>query len=167
MEAAMALGPDDWEVPVRAQPDPDDYAFDLDRALDAVVGLTARVPVDAYTAGTLGTERTGNGVVIRDDGIVLTIGYLITEAEEARQLRGAAGRALGLTPAPTAVRHRIAVPSTVIASAAKQSMVPLMRADGLLRRLRLLAMTVREAADSTLGRPRRYRQPIDGTGGRR
>jgi S1-C subfamily serine protease len=82
MEAAMALGPDDWEVPVRAQPDPDDYAFDLDRALDAVVGLTARVPPDAFTAGTLGTERSGNGVVIRDDGIVLTIGYLITEAEE-------------------------------------------------------------------------------------
>jgi len=82
MEAAMAIGPDDWEVPVRAQPDPDDYAFDLDRALDAVVGLTARVPPDAFTAGTLGTERAGNGVVIRDDGIVLTIGYLITEAEE-------------------------------------------------------------------------------------
>ncbi|MGK9235874.1 S1C family serine protease [Inquilinus limosus] len=78
----MALGPDDWEVPVRAQPDPDDYAFDLDRALNAVLGLTARVPADAFTAGTLGTERAGNGVVIRDDGIVLTIGYLITEAEE-------------------------------------------------------------------------------------
>jgi S1-C subfamily serine protease len=82
MEAAMADGPEDWEVPVRAQPDPDDYAFDLDRALDAVVGLTARVPADAFTAGTLGTERAGNGVLIRDDGIVLTIGYLITEAEE-------------------------------------------------------------------------------------
>ena len=78
----MADGPDDWEVPVRAQPDPDDYAFDLDRALDAVVSLTARVPADAFTAGTLGTERAGNGVLIRDDGIVLTIGYLITEAEE-------------------------------------------------------------------------------------
>ena len=78
----MADGPEDWEVPVRAQPDPDDYAFDLDRALDAVVSLTARVPADAFTAGTLGTERAGNGVLIRDDGIVLTIGYLITEAEE-------------------------------------------------------------------------------------
>src|SRR6185295_6566702 len=29
----------------------------------------------------LGTERAGNGVVIRDDGLVVTIGYLITEAE--------------------------------------------------------------------------------------
>src|SRR2546422_9243193 len=32
------------------------------------------------TAGILGTERIGNGVVVRDDGLVLTIGYLITEA---------------------------------------------------------------------------------------
>jgi S1-C subfamily serine protease len=39
------------------------------------------VPTDAFTANTLGTERTGNGVVIREDGLVLTIGYLVTEAE--------------------------------------------------------------------------------------
>jgi S1-C subfamily serine protease len=39
------------------------------------------VPEDAFTAGTLGTERAGSGVLIRDDGLVLTIGYLITEAE--------------------------------------------------------------------------------------
>ena len=37
---------------------------------------------DAFTAEILGTERAGNGVLIRDDGLVLTIGYLITEAEE-------------------------------------------------------------------------------------
>src|SRR6202035_1689423 len=35
----------------------------------------------AYTAETLGTERAGNGVLIRGNGLVLTIGYLITEAE--------------------------------------------------------------------------------------
>jgi S1-C subfamily serine protease len=39
------------------------------------------VPSDAFTADTLGTERAGSGVLIRGDGIVLTIGYLITEAE--------------------------------------------------------------------------------------
>ena len=54
--------------------------FDLKSALDAVVALRAEVPDDAFTASILGTERTGNGVVIRDDGLVLTIGYLITEA---------------------------------------------------------------------------------------
>ena len=71
----------DWEIPPDLQPEPGDYEFDLDRALRAVVGLRANVPTDAFTADTLGTERTGNGVVIREDGLVLTIGYLITEAE--------------------------------------------------------------------------------------
>ena len=71
----------DWEIPTNLQPNPEDYAFDLERTLRSVVGLRANVPSDAYTAGTLGTERVGNGVVIREDGLVLTIGYLITEAE--------------------------------------------------------------------------------------
>ena len=46
-----------------------------------MVGLRAIVPADAFTAETLGTERAGNGVFIRGNGLVLTIGYLITEAE--------------------------------------------------------------------------------------
>ncbi len=71
----------DWEIPANLQPDPEDYGFDLERTLKSVVGLRASVPPDAFTAGTLGTDRVGNGVVIREDGLVLTIGYLITEAE--------------------------------------------------------------------------------------
>jgi S1-C subfamily serine protease len=71
----------DWEIPPNLQPDPDDYGFDLEQTLRAVVGLRANVPGDAFTAGTLGTERQGSGAVIREDGLVLTIGYLITEAE--------------------------------------------------------------------------------------
>lgn len=71
----------DWEIPTNLQPSASDYAFDLDLALRSVVGLRANVPADAFTANTLGTERVGNGVVIRDTGLVLTIGYLITEAE--------------------------------------------------------------------------------------
>lgn len=63
------------------QPTPEDYDFDLDRALDAVVGLRSIVPSDAYTAETLGTERLGHGVLIKPNGVILTIGYLITEAE--------------------------------------------------------------------------------------
>ena len=70
----------DWELPVSVRPKPEDYSFDLERALGAIVGIRAMVPGDAFTAETLGTERTGNGVLIRD-GVVLTIGYLITEAE--------------------------------------------------------------------------------------
>ena len=54
----------------------------VDPILRSIVALRASVPEDAFTAGTLGTQREGSGVVIRDDGLVLTIGYLITEAEE-------------------------------------------------------------------------------------
>jgi S1-C subfamily serine protease len=71
----------DWEIPGEIQPKPGDCAFDLDRALGAVLGLRAMIPEDAFTAGTLGTERAGSGVLIRRDGLVLTIGYLVTEAE--------------------------------------------------------------------------------------
>ncbi len=71
----------DWEIPSEFQPKPEDFTFDLDRALSGVLGLQATVPEDAFTAGTLGTERAGSAVLIRKDGLVLTIGYLITEAE--------------------------------------------------------------------------------------
>jgi S1-C subfamily serine protease len=70
----------DWHVPKSAQPKAEDYAFDLERVLASVVGVRTIVPADAFSAETLGTERAGNGVLIRD-GVVLTIGYLITEAE--------------------------------------------------------------------------------------
>lgn len=70
----------DWKVPASIQPKPENYQYDLEKALSAVVGLRTVIPGDAFTAETLGTERAGNGVIIRD-GLVLTIGYLITEAE--------------------------------------------------------------------------------------
>jgi S1-C subfamily serine protease len=70
-----------WSFPSDLQPRPGVVRFDLNAALDSVVQLRADVPDDAFTASILGTERTGNGVVIADDGLVLTIGYLITEAQ--------------------------------------------------------------------------------------
>lgn len=73
---------DNWHVPPSVQPRFEDYSFDLKASLAAVVGLRSIIPSDAFTAETLGTERLGNGVVIRKDGLILTIGYLITEAEE-------------------------------------------------------------------------------------
>src|ERR1700704_1691667 len=69
-----------WSFPAEMRPKPEDWKFDLDAALDAVVMIRSEIPEDAFTAPILGTERVGNGVVIRDDGLVLTIGYLITEA---------------------------------------------------------------------------------------
>ena len=69
----------DWEFPTELRPRPEDWRFDLDRALDAVVQLRAEIPEDAFTAPLLGTERGGNGIVI-GESLVLTIGYLVTEA---------------------------------------------------------------------------------------
>src|SRR5262249_10773627 len=71
----------EWRVPPAFQPRAGDYGFDIDQVLSSVVGLHSFIPADAFTAETLGTERAGNGVVI-DDGLILTIGYLITEAEQ-------------------------------------------------------------------------------------
>jgi S1-C subfamily serine protease len=71
----------DWEIPANAQPQSADWSFDLERALGAMVGLHSIIPGDAFTAPILGTERAGNGVLIRADGVILTIGYLVTEAE--------------------------------------------------------------------------------------
>jgi S1-C subfamily serine protease len=70
----------DWQVPPAIQPNPEEYDYDLDQAIASVVGVRALIPVDAFTAETLGTERAGNGVLI-EGGVVLTAGYLVTEAE--------------------------------------------------------------------------------------
>ena len=71
----------EWEFPERFRPKPEALSFDLQAALGSMLLLRAEVPEDAFTAEVLGTERVGNGVVIRADGLVLTIGYLIAEAE--------------------------------------------------------------------------------------
>ena len=55
--------------------------FDLDAMCSSLVSLRSHVPDDALTAPVLGTERMGNGVVIGDRGLILTIGYLVTEAQ--------------------------------------------------------------------------------------
>jgi S1-C subfamily serine protease len=78
----MATWFDDWRTAEATRPQPDDFAFDLDWTLSSVVGLRARAADDAFTAGVLGVDRIGHGVLIREDGVVLTIGYLITEAEQ-------------------------------------------------------------------------------------
>ncbi len=93
---------DGYEVEKHLRPSSADVAFDLDRALSSLVVLRATAPEDAYTAQTLGTERLGNGIVINDSGLVLTIGYLITEAEDvtliANDGRRVPAHALGSDP---------------------------------------------------------------------
>lgn len=71
----------DTRIPPELQPDPAEVSYDLGAALSAVVSLRAEIPPDAFTASVLGTERAGHGVLIGDTGLILTIGYLVTEAE--------------------------------------------------------------------------------------
>jgi S1-C subfamily serine protease len=93
---------DGLSVERQLRPSEGDVAFDLGEALSAVVALKSRAAPDAFTARTLGTERLGNGVVIGTDGLVLTIGYLVTEAEEVSLItnagRSVAAHVLGVDP---------------------------------------------------------------------
>jgi len=51
--------------------------------LDGVVRVQTRVAPTARSARTLGAERDGSGIVIDASGLVLTVGYLLLEADEA------------------------------------------------------------------------------------
>ena len=57
-------------------------AVDLKTLNQSVTKLRADIPEDAFTAGILGSQRVGNGVIIDSAGLVLTIGYLMTEATD-------------------------------------------------------------------------------------
>ena len=77
----MSEGFEDWSVASGLQPRPEDFPFDVDWSVSSTVSLRAHVPHDAFTAQTLGALRVGHGVTIAED-LVLTIGYLVTEAEQ-------------------------------------------------------------------------------------
>jgi serine protease Do len=66
-----------------------------DETLSSVVAVQAKIQSDARSAATLGKQRRGTGVLIRE-GLVLTIGYLVIEAE-AIEVTGADGRSAPAT----------------------------------------------------------------------
>ncbi len=74
------MSKDELDIPEHLRPDPTEWSFDIGDALARIVTLRSHVPADAFTSRSLGTDREGSGVVIRD-GLVLTIGYLVTESE--------------------------------------------------------------------------------------
>ena len=53
----------------------------LTRANAGVVGLQVTASDGARSLSTLGKERKGSGVIINTDGLILTIGYLLLEAQ--------------------------------------------------------------------------------------
>ena len=54
----------------------------VERLLSAVVGIRSEIVADARTAGTLGLERSGSGIVIDANGLIVTVGYVILEAKQ-------------------------------------------------------------------------------------
>src|SRR5690349_17757114 len=75
-------------MPVRAEPAED--------VLATVVRIDVKVPPTARSASSLGTERRGHGVVIRDDSLIVTIGYLVQEASEI-EVTGPSGKPVSAT----------------------------------------------------------------------
>ena len=65
-------------VSTRAQ----EMSEDAARILSAVVGVLSEVPESARTARMLGRQRSGSGIIIDSNGLVVTIGYLVLEASK-------------------------------------------------------------------------------------
>jgi len=63
----------------------------FDELLAGVVRIKTVINPDARTTANLGREREGSGIVIDDNGLVLTIGYLMVEADAA-EIRANDGR---------------------------------------------------------------------------
>ena len=80
------------EVDKALRPAPRAFEFNLDRCLSSVVALESRVSDEAFTAESLGTNRVGNAIVIGAEGLLLTIGYLVTEADEVTLITGGGRR---------------------------------------------------------------------------
>lgn len=78
----MAAFFDGYEVDEEFQPVPRLFDFDVDARLASVVALEAWIPEDAFSARSLKTHRVGNAIVLDEAGLMLTISYLITEAEQ-------------------------------------------------------------------------------------
>jgi S1-C subfamily serine protease len=74
---------EEWQLPPELRPRQRGLQFDLQTVYRSVVQLHTEASEDGYTASILGTERLGSGVMIRsaERRLILTIGYLIMEAE--------------------------------------------------------------------------------------
>jgi S1-C subfamily serine protease len=93
LSATVAIAAPD---PSRAEPPAPGRQQELTVDALSVVKIRSRAVSDARSAPMLGTEREGTGVVIDDSGLVLTIGYLILEAERV-ELSTATGRSVPAT----------------------------------------------------------------------
>ncbi|MCC7216624.1 MAG: serine protease [Burkholderiales bacterium] len=80
---ALAVAvPAAWGQTKLADAPPSAAGIDATQIFGAIVKVNANAVPDARSAASLGSEREGSGVVIGDNGLILTIGYLIVEAED-------------------------------------------------------------------------------------
>ena len=65
------------------------HANTLDEMVAAVVRIKTFINPDGNSVSNLGREREGSGIVIDENGLVLTIGYLMVEAHAAELITNA------------------------------------------------------------------------------
>ncbi len=73
---------EDGFIPPEQRPDEGALTFNLSEAVSGILSIRTEIPEDGFTAHALGTERAGTALLIDASGLVLTIGYLIAEAEQ-------------------------------------------------------------------------------------
>jgi serine protease Do len=78
---ALAAAPTAAPPSPEVRPDATDFRRLADAAA-AVVALKVKALANARSSATLGDERLGSGVAIAPSGLVLTIGYLVLEADQ-------------------------------------------------------------------------------------
>jgi len=100
MNSSVTFAAQAQSAPPATQPDKKagaaDSRIDTEKLFGAIVKVSAVAIANARSAATLGHERQGSGVVIGDNGLVLTIGYLIVEADDVK-ITDAQGRTLPAT----------------------------------------------------------------------
>jgi len=83
--ALMCAPPADAQPRAQRNAKPAEVAPEVNdptRVFGAIVKVSTHAIPEARSSVTLGSEREGTGVVIGDNGLILTIGYLIVEADE-------------------------------------------------------------------------------------
>ena len=76
----MLIAPTVWGAATEPQPGQQRREITVDAL--SVVKVRSTAVANARSSTTLGQQREGTGVVIDSNGLVMTIGYLITEAEK-------------------------------------------------------------------------------------
>src|SRR3954447_1352903 len=101
--AAVITPPLGWPGSAQQPANPEGGAHPLDDLVAAVVRIKTFINADGRTIENLGREREGSGILIDNDGLVLTIGYLMVEAHAAQVVTNA-GRTVPATVVGTITR---------------------------------------------------------------